>query len=284
MCYGERPGPRPRALLYTLCVAVQVSIGIPGWDTRRGAWCSQWSTKVCMCDSSPRLRCLLQAPTTDVAGAAEVWTLRQDRAHATRDEAFEPAPAKKFAQPDPRGCWSAKKFAQHGAFSGLSAKKLAQHHPSSSTSAKKLAQQAKKRRNWGVFSALGELFRARTHIKPRGANFFALTPTIRARGANEFAHGTQRRGNFETNDTTAPADAGHRETTITTARPRTATVETDNTSATEKRTKYTHFTSAKATPVSTDPPHRPAVATLVSVEARPARAKATAVSDNRTPG
>ena len=53
------------------------------------------------------------------------------------------------------------------------AKKFAQHCPSSSTSAKKLAQQAEKHQFWGVFSALGELFRARTHIKPRGANYFA---------------------------------------------------------------------------------------------------------------
>ena len=206
MCCGERPGPRPRALLYAPCTAaVQVSVGIPECATRRGAWCSRWSAKVCMCDSSPRLRCLLQAPTTDVAGAAEVWTLRQDRAHATRDEAFEPAPATKFAQ--------------HGAFSGLSAKKFAQHYPSSSTSAKKLAQQAQKHQFWGVFSALGELFRARTHARPSRANFFALTPTIRARGANKFAHRTRRHGDVETNDTTAATDARHHKTAIATAYP-----------------------------------------------------------------
>ena len=116
------------------------------------------------------------------------------------------------------------------------AKMLAQYGPSSSTSAKKLAQHAQKRRNWDVVSALGELFRAHAHIKPRRANFFA--------------HRTQRHGGFETNDTSATTDAGQRETAITTAHPSTATVETNNTSATEKRTKNTHFSPAKATPVS----------------------------------
>ena len=103
-------------------------------------------------------------------------------------------------------------------------------------------------------AALGELFRARTHIKPRWASFFA--------------HRTRRHGDVETNDTTAATDAGHRETAITTARPSTATLETDNTSATKKHTKNTHLSPAKATPVS--------------VEARPARAKATAVSRDRS--
>ena len=51
------------------------------------------------------------------------------------------------------------------------AKMLAQYGPSSSTSAKKLAQHTQKRRNWDVVSALGELFRAHAHIKPRRANF-----------------------------------------------------------------------------------------------------------------
>ena len=36
--------------------------------------------------------------------------------------------------------------------------------------------------------------------------------------------------------------------------------------------------------VSTGLPHRPAKAMAVSVETQPARAKATAVSDNHTPG
>ena len=96
----------------------------------------------------------------------------------------------------------------------------------------------------------GELFRAHAHIKPRRANFFA--------------HRTRQRGNDVTTGTTAAAGAGQRETAITTARPSTATIETDNTDATEKRTKYTHFSPAKATLVSTGPPHRPAKATLVS--------------------
>ena len=193
MCCGERPGPWPRALLYALrTAAVQVSAGIPGWATRRGVWCSRWSAKVCVCNGSlPCLRALTQAPTTAVAGSAEVCTLRQDRAHATRDEASRPTPATKFSQ--------------HGSFSGLSAKKFAQHGASSGLSAKKLAQQAQKHQFWGVFSALGEQFRARTHIKPRGAN--------------EFAHKTQPRGDIETKDTTAGSDTGQRETAITTAHP-----------------------------------------------------------------
>ena len=65
-----------------------------------------------------------------------------------------------------------------------------------------------------------------------------------------FAYRTQRRGDIETNDTSAAADAGQRETAITTAHPSTAAIETDNTSATEKHAKNTHFSPAKATPVS----------------------------------
>ena len=75
---------------------------------------------------------------------------------------------------------------------------------------------------------------------------------------------------YETGAASAGGDHQKFETAITTARPSTATIETDNTDATEKRTKYTHFSPAKAAAVST--------------EARPARAKATAVSDNHTPG
>ena len=59
-----------------------------------------------------------------------------------------------------------------------------------------------------------------------------------------------RHGDVETNDTSAATDAGQHETTITNARPRTATIETDNTTATEKRTKNTHFSPAKAMAVS----------------------------------
>ena len=71
----------------------------------------------------------------------------------------------------------------------IGAKKLAQHGPFSGISAKKLAQQAQKRRFWGVLSVQGELFRARTHIRPSRANFFA--------------HEERQRGDFETDNTTA---------------------------------------------------------------------------------
>ena len=64
---------------------------------------------------------------------------------------------------------------------------------------------------------------------------------------------TQRRGEIETNDTSATADAGQHETAIAFARPSTTTVETDNTSATEKHAKNTHFAPAKAMAVSTPP-------------------------------
>ena len=111
--------------------------------------------------------------------------------------------------------------------------------------------------NFGVFSA-------------RWANFFALAPTIGPRRANKFAHRTQPRGDVETKDTTATADAGQDETAITTARPQTATAETNDTSATEKHAKNTHFSPAKAMTVSTGPPHGPA--------------KVSPVSDNHTPG
>ena len=74
----------------------------------------------------------------------------------------------------------------------------------------------------------------------------------------------------ETGDTSAAADAGQREIAITTARPSTATVETGDTSATEKHAKNTHFSPAKAMTVSTPHGHK--------------QAKATPVSDNRTPG
>jgi len=108
------------------------------------------------------------------------------------------------------------------------AKILAQRSPSNGTSATKFAQQAQKHQFWGVFSAMGELFRAHAHAKPSRAK--------------DFAHRTKRRSDFET----------------------------DNTSATEKHAKNTHFSPAKAMTVSTDPPQRPA--------------KTTPVSDNRVAG
>ena len=202
-------------------------------------WCSLWPRRyACTTRFLPHLRCLLQAPTTPVAGAAEACRLRQDRAHTTRDEASEPA--------------LATKFAQHSPSSDPSAKKLAQHSPSSGPSAKKLAQQAQKRRNWGVLSPLGELFRAHTHHQAAQGELF------RAR--------TQPRGDIETNTTTAPTHTGHRETTITTARPRTATIETGGTSATKKHATNTHFSPAKVVPVSTPRENERAKATSVSRE------------------
>jgi len=63
---------------------------------------------------------------------------------------------------------------------------------------------------------------------------------------------------------------GDVETNNTTARPQQGNAETDNTSAPENCTKNTHFAPAKAT--------------AVSIEARPAPAKAMTVSGNRTPG
>ena len=71
--------------------------------------------------------------------------------------------------------------------------------------------------------------------------------------ANCFAHEARQHGDIETNNTTAHPQQGSLETGIT--------------SAPEKCTKYTHFAPAKAT--------------TVSVEARPAPAKAIAVSDKR---
>ena len=217
---------------------MQVSAGIPECATRRGAWCSRWSAKVCGCDSSPAFADSFRHPQHP----PRVPPRFADRAHATRDEASRPTPAKKFAQ--------------HGASSGLSAKKL--------------AQRAIKHRFWAIFRLLGELFRAHAHIRPRGANFFA--------------HGTQQHGDNVTTGTTAAADAGHHETPITTAHPSTATDETNNTTAIEKRTQNTHFSPAKAMTVSTGPPHRLAKATRVSTPHGHGQAKATPVSDSRTPG
>ncbi len=116
--------------------------------------------------------------------------------------------------------------------------------------ATKFAQQAQKHQFWSVFSALDELFCAHAHTKPSRAK--------------DFAHRTKRRGDFETDNTSATADTGQRETTITTVHPSTAGIETGNTSATEKHAKNTHFSPAKAMTVSTGPPQRPAKATPVS--------------------
>ena len=124
--------------------------------------------------------------------------------------------------------------------------------------------------------------------------------------ANYFARRTQPRGDFETNDTSAAADAGQRETAITTAHPSTATVETGDTSAAaDAGHRETAITTATAdagqreTAITTAHPSTatvetgdtsatekhaknthfsPAKAMTVSVEARPARAKAMTVS------
>ena len=103
------------------------------------------------------------------------------------------------------------------------------------------------------FQRAGRTFRAHAHAKPSRAK--------------DFAHRTKRRGDFETDNTSATADTGQRETTITNARPQTATVETTITSATENHSKNAHFSPAKATPVS--------------IPRRRKRAKATPVSDHR---
>ena len=78
-----------------------------------------------------------------------------------------------------------------------------------------------------------------------------------------------------------PADAGQRETAITTAHPSTATAETDNTSATEKHAKNTHFSPAKAMAVSTPHGHKRAKATPVS-DIRSARSHMPAPQKTRT--
>ena len=146
----------------------------------------------------------------------------------------------------------------HGAASktgtrSVGAKKLAQHRPSSGSSAKKLAQHARKRQFWAIVSAQGKLFRARAHIRPSRANFFA--------------HEARQRGDVET--------------TNTTARPQQGSLETGITSAPENCTKNAHFSPAKATAVSIEARPAPAKAMAVSVAARPAPAKATPVSDKR---
>ena len=57
----------------------------------------------------------------------------------------------------------ATKFAQRGSSTVVSAKKFSRHRPYYGVFAKKLALQAIKRHFWGIFRALGELFRAHTH-------------------------------------------------------------------------------------------------------------------------
>ena len=121
-------------------------------------------------------------------------------------------------------------------FPGPSRKSSPSNGPPSSPSAKRLAQRTLKRRNWAVFSPLGEFFRARMH-----------TRTSRA---TNVAHETRQHGDVETTNTTAHSQQGTTETRITSARA--------------NCTKNAHFSPAKAMAVSTGPPHRPAKATPVS--------------------
>ena len=102
-------------------------------------------------------------------------------------------------------------------------------------------------------STQGELFRADTHHQATQGELFR---------AQDPAH-----GDFETNDTSTATDSGQHETTITTARPQQGSLETGIASAPENCTENAHFAPAKAM--------------AVSVEARPAPAKATGVSDKR---
>ena len=87
-----------------------------------------------------------------------------------------------------------------------------------------------------AWATLGELFRARTRIRPSKARIIA--------------HEARQHGDVETNNTTA--------------HPQQGTYETGITSAPEKHTKNTQFSPAKAMAVSTRPPHRPTKATTVS--------------------
>ena len=81
------------------------------------------------------------------------------------------------------------KLSRHGAHLASCATKFAQRSPYYGVFAKKLARQAIKRHFWGIFRALGELFRAHTHAKPSRANFFA--------------HKTQHNGDAETDNTSS---------------------------------------------------------------------------------
>ena len=65
----------------------------------------------------------------------------------------------------------ATEYAQHEAFAGSLAKKFARQPALLGASAKKFARQAIKRHFWGIFRALGELFRAHANNKPRRENF-----------------------------------------------------------------------------------------------------------------
>ena len=91
-------------------------------------------------------------------------------------------------------------------------------------------------------------------------------PEVRGAASKTWVQGrlARQRGDIETNNTTAHPQQGSLETGIT--------------SAPEKCTKNTHFSSAKAMAVSIEAQPEPAKAMTVSVAARPAPAKAMAVS------
>ena len=78
-----------------------------------------------------------------------------------------------------------------------------------------------------------------------------------------------RHGDVETNDASAATDAGQHETTITNAHPRTATIETTITSATDKHAINARFSPAKALAVSTPGTYERAKAMAVSRESFP---------------
>ena len=100
----------------------------------------------------------------------------------------------------------------------------------------KLAQRAIKRQFLAIVSTQGELFRARTHIRPSRAK--------------NIAHSTQNHGDVETNTTTA--------------RPQQGTAETAITFAPTNCTKNAHFSSAKAMAVSNPRRNKRSKATGVS--------------------
>ena len=100
----------------------------------------------------------------------------------------------------------------------------------------KLAQRAIKHQFLAIVSTQGELFRARTRIRP------SRTKNI--------AHSTQKHGDGETNNTTARTQQGPAETAIT--------------FAPTNCTKNAHFSSAKAMAVSNPRRNKRAKATMVS--------------------
>ena len=98
---------------------------------------------------------------------------------------------------------------------------------------------------------LGKLFRAYTMTTVPLGELFRARTRIRSSRAMNVAHEARQHGDIETG--------------ITSAYPQQGTAETAITSAPENCTKNAYFSPAKAMAVSTGPPHRPAKATMVSV-------------------